>query len=174
MGLSRNLLLKDGRRDFCRIPVTVLFCSLKPQQLVATMAMSVPKSMMQSMMKDGAKSFKGLEEAVYRNIDACNQLTTILRSSFGPNGMNKMVINHLDKLFVTNDAATIIGEMEVQHPAAKMLVMASQMQEQECGDGTNWVLIFAGQLLKNAEELLKMGLSPAEVIEGYETAMKFT
>lgn len=134
--------------------------------------MSVPKSLMQSMMKDGAKSFKGLEEAVYRNIEACRQLTKILRSSFGPNGMNKMVINHLDKLFVTNDAATMLQELEVQHPAAKMIVFASQMQEKEIGDGTNWVLIFAGALLASAEELLKMGLSPAEVIEGYQMACK--
>jgi len=126
------------------------------------------------MMKDGAKHFKGLEEAVYRNIDACRQLTRILRSSYGPNGMNKMVINHLDKLFVTNDAATMLKELEVQHPAAKMLVMAAQMQEQEIGDGTNLVLIFAGALLDNAEELLKSGLSPAEVIEGYELACKYT
>jgi len=136
------------------------------------MAMSVPKSMMQNMMKEGAKSFKGLEEAVYRNIDACRELTKILRSSYGPNGMNKMVINHLDKLFVTNDAATMLQELEVQHPAAKMLVFASQMQEKEIGDGTNWVLIFAGALLTSAEELLKMGLSPAEVIEGYNMACK--
>jgi len=136
------------------------------------MALSVPKSLMQSMMKDGAKSFKGLEEAVFRNIEACRQLTKILRSSFGPNGMNKMVINHLDKLFVTNDAATMLKELEVQHPAAKMIVFASQMQEKEIGDGTNWVLIFAGALLGSAEELLKMGLSPAEVIEGYQMACK--
>jgi len=136
------------------------------------MALSVPKSLMQSMMKEGAKSFKGLEEAVYRNIEACRQLTKILRSSFGPNGMNKMVINHLDKLFVTNDAATMLQELEVQHPAAKMIVFASQMQEKEVGDGTNWVLIFAGALLESAEELLKMGLSPAEVIEGYNMACK--
>ena len=67
-----------------------------------------------------------------------------------------MVINHLDKLFVTNDAATMLKELEVQHPAAKLLVMASQMQEQEMGDGTNWVLIFAGALLDSAGELLKM------------------
>lgn len=137
------------------------------------MAMSVPKSVLQNMMKDGAKHFKGLEEAVYRNIDACRQLTRILRSSYGPNGMNKMVINHLDKLFVTNDAATMLKELEVQHPAAKMLVLAAQMQEQEIGDGTNFVLIFAGALLDNAEELLKSGLSPAEVIEGYELACKY-
>jgi len=136
------------------------------------MALSVPKSLMQSMMKEGAKSFKGLEEAVYRNIEACRQLTKILRSSFGPNGMNKMVINHLDKLFVTNDAATMLQELEVQHPAAKMLLFASQMQEQEIGDGTNWVLIFSGSLLNSAEDLLKMGLSPAEVIEGYNMACK--
>ena len=67
-----------------------------------------------------------------------------------------MVINHLDKLFVTNDAATIIRELEVQHPAAKMVVLASQQQEQECGDGTNFVLVFAGALLENAEELIRM------------------
>jgi T-complex protein 1 subunit theta len=136
------------------------------------MALSVPRSAIQNMMKDGAKSFSGLEEAVYRNIEACRQLTKILRSSYGPNGMNKMVINHLDKLFVTSDAATMLHELEVQHPAAKMLLFASQMQEQEVGDGTNWVLIFSGALLNSAEGLLKMGLSPAEVIEGYNMACK--
>jgi len=136
------------------------------------MALPVPKTVMQQMMKQGAQHFKGLEEASFRNIDACKQLTQILRSSYGPNGMNKMVINHLDKLFVTNDAATMLKELEVQHPAAKLLVMASQMQEQEMGDGTNWVLIFAGALLDSAGELLKMGLSPAEVIEGYDMACK--
>merc|ERR1711962_742984 len=88
------------------------------------MALPVPKTVMQQMMKQGAQHFKGLEEASFRNIDACKQLTQILRSSFGPNGMNKMVIYHLDKLFVTNDAATMLKELEVQHPAAKLLVMA--------------------------------------------------
>ncbi|ELK37821.1 T-complex protein 1 subunit theta [Myotis davidii] len=83
--------------------------------------------------------------------------------------MNKMVINHLEKLFVTNDAATILRELEVQHPAAKMIVMASHMQEQEVGDGTNFVLVFAGALLELAEELLRIGLS---VIEGYEIACR--
>ena len=87
-------------------------------------------------------------------------------------GQNKMVINHLEKLFVTNDAATILRELEVQHPAAKMLVMASQQQEQECGDGTNFVLVFGGALLAAAEDLLRMGLSVTEVIEGYKLALK--
>lgn len=73
---------------------------------------------------------------------------------------------------MTNDAATILRELEVQHPAAKMVVMAAHQQEQECGDGTNFTLIFAGALLENAEELLRMGLSVTEVIEGYEIASK--
>ena len=75
--------------------------------------------------------FSGIDEAVFRNIHACKELSKVTRSSYGPNGMNKMVINHLEKLFVTNDAATVIRELEVQHPAAKMLVMATQMMEQE-------------------------------------------
>jgi T-complex protein 1 subunit theta len=100
--------------------------------------------------------YSGLEEAVYRNISACKQLAHTLRSAYGPNGMNKMVINHLEKLFVTNDAATIIKELEVEHPAAKLMVLASQMQEQEIGDGTNFVIIFAGALLEAAEDLLRM------------------
>ena len=62
-------------------------------------------------------------------------------------GMNKMVINHLDKLFVTSDAATIIREVEVHHPAAKMIAMAAKMQETEAGDGTNFVISFSGELM---------------------------
>ncbi|MEQ2193936.1 hypothetical protein XENOCAPTIV_018831 [Xenoophorus captivus] len=115
-----------------------------------------------------------LEEAVFRNIRACKELSQTTRTAYGPNGMNKMVINHLEKLFVTNDAATILRELEVQHPAAKMIVMASHMQEQEVGDGTNFVLVFAGALLELAEELLRMGLSVSEVIDGYEKACKKT
>ena len=69
------------------------------------------------------------------------------KTSLGPNGMKKMVINHLDKIFVTSDAATVMNELEVQHPAAKMIVMASKMQEQECGDMTNFVITFSGELM---------------------------
>uniref|UniRef100_A0A6I8NXP3 T-complex protein 1 subunit theta n=1 Tax=Ornithorhynchus anatinus TaxID=9258 RepID=A0A6I8NXP3_ORNAN len=137
------------------------------------MALHVPKAPgFAQMLKDGAKHYSGLEEAVYRNIQACKELAQTTRTAYGPNGMNKMVINHLEKLFVTNDAATILRELEVQHPAAKMMVMASHMQEQEVGDGTNLVLVLAGALLEQAEELLRMGLSVAEVIEGYEMARR--
>ncbi|XP_064413210.1 T-complex protein 1 subunit theta isoform X2 [Latimeria chalumnae] len=139
------------------------------------MALHVPKAPgFAQMLKDGAKHYSGLEEAVFRNIQACKELAQTTRTAYGPNGMNKMVINQLEKLFVTNDAATILRELEVQHPAAKMIVMASHMQEQEVGDGTNFVLVFAGALLDLAEELLRMGLSVSEVIEGYEKACRKT
>ena len=74
------------------------------------------------LLKDGYKHFSGVQEAVLKNTEAVKNFSEILRTSMGPNGMNKMVINHLDKLFVTSDAATIVGELEVQHPAAKMIV----------------------------------------------------
>ena len=86
-------------------------------------------------------------------------------------GMNKMVINHLDKLFVTNDAATIVNELEVQHPAAKILVLAGRAQQEEIGDGANLTISFAGELLQKAEELIRMGLHPSEIIIGYTKAI---
>jgi len=123
------------------------------------------------MMKDGARHYSGLEEAVFRNIAACKEFSNTLKTAYGPQGRNKMVINHLEKLFVTNDAATIIKELEVEHPAAKLMVLASQMQEQEMGDGTNWVIIFCGALLEAAEDLIRMGLTPTDVAEGYQLAL---
>jgi len=125
---------------------------------------------MQGMLKEGSKHLSGLEEATFKNIEAAKQLSTCVRTSLGPNGMNKMVINHLEKLFITNDSATIVQELEVQHPAAKMLVLASKMQEAETGDGTNLVVVLAGELLQLAEELLKNGLHCSEVIAGYTAA----
>ncbi|KAI9121503.1 hypothetical protein K1719_008536 [Acacia pycnantha] len=128
----------------------------------------------QSMLKEGHKHLSGLDEAVLKNIDACKQLSTITRTSLGPNGMNKMVINHLDKLFVTNDAATIVNELEVQHPAAKLLVLAGKAQQEEIGDGANLTISFAGELLQYAEELIRMGLHPSEIISGYTKAINKT
>ncbi|ELU09284.1 hypothetical protein CAPTEDRAFT_170370 [Capitella teleta] len=137
------------------------------------MALHVPRAPgLSQMLKDGAKHYSGVEEAVLRNIVACKELAQKTRSAYGPFGQNKMVINHISKLFVTNDAATIIRELEVEHPAAKLLVMGSQQQEQEAGDATNFVLIFAGALLDHAESLIRMGLSVKEVIGGYEQALK--
>merc|ERR1712054_718593 len=124
------------------------------------------------MLKHGAEHHTGVQDAIIRNLEACKQLTSITRTSLGPNGMNKMIINHLEKLFVTSDSATILKEMEVQHPAAKMLVLAAHMQEQEIGDGTNLVVTFGGEALHNAEDLLRKGLKPAEIVTGYDLAKK--
>ncbi|WKY06351.1 hypothetical protein Q1695_006504 [Nippostrongylus brasiliensis] len=134
------------------------------------MAMNIPKSGYNRFMKEGAQHFKGTDEAVLRNIDACVELASQLRSAYGPNGMNKMVINHIEKLFVTNDAATILKELEIQHPAAKIIIMASQMQEKQVGDNTNTVVILAAALLEHAAQLISMGLTPQEVAAGYEKA----
>lgn len=83
-----------------------------------------------------------------------------------------MVINHLEKLFVTSDAATIIRETDVHHPAAKMIAMAAKMQESEAGDGTNFVISLAGELMTQAMGLLKMGLHPSEILIGYDKGAK--
>ncbi|KAF9265451.1 T-complex protein 1 [Marasmius fiardii PR-910] len=134
------------------------------------MSLKVPKANNLQLFKEGYKHLQGLEEAVLRNIQAVNELSDLVRTSFGPNGRNKLLINHLGRLFVTSDAATIIREVEVVHPAAKLLVMASQAQEAEMGDATNMVIILGGELLKKSEHLLIMGLHPSEIIKGYELA----
>lgn len=113
----------------------------------------------------------GLEEAVYSNLTACKEFAQTLRTAYGPNGMNKLIINHLEKQFLTSDAGTIMNELEVEHPAAKLLVLASQQQEIEIGDGTNFVVIFAGALLEGAEELLRLGVTTTEIADGYEQAL---
>ncbi|KAG6382112.1 chaperonin Cpn60/TCP-1 family [Boletus reticuloceps] len=134
------------------------------------MSLKVPKANNVQLFKEGYKHLQGLEDAILRNIQAVSELSNLVRTSLGPNGRNKLLINHLGRLFVTSDAATIIKEVEVVHPAAKLLVMASLAQESEMGDATNTVIIFAGELLKKAEHLLIMGLHPSEVIKGYELA----
>jgi T-complex protein 1 subunit theta len=95
------------------------------------------------MLKDGHKHFEGVHGAVLRNIEAAKGIADMVQTSLGPNGMNKLVVNHLEKIFVTSDCATILKELEVQHPAAKMLVMASETQEAEFGDNTNFVSFHA-------------------------------
>ncbi|EFP11957.1 hypothetical protein CRE_31372 [Caenorhabditis remanei] len=134
------------------------------------MAMKIPKSGYGRFMKEGAQHFKGTDEAVQRNIEACTELASQIRSAYGPNGMNKMVINHIEKLFVTNDAATILKELEIQHPAARIIIMATEMQEKQIGDNTNTVVILAAALLEHASNLINMGMTPQEVAAGYEQA----
>ncbi|KAI1725072.1 TCP-1/cpn60 chaperonin family domain-containing protein [Ditylenchus destructor] len=133
--------------------------------------MQLPKSGYARFMKEGAMHFKGMDEAVKRNIEACIELASQVRSAYGPNGMNKMVINRLEKLFITNDAVTILNELEVQHPAARILIMAAQMQEKQIGDNTNTVVIFGAALLEHAIKLLDMGITPIDIAAGYEEAL---
>jgi len=126
----------------------------------------------QDMLKEGYSSMSGLDMAILKNIEACKELGKITTSSMGPNGMNKMVINHLEKMFVTSKVSTITEQLEVMHPAAKMLVMAAKMQEQEGGDFTNFTIAFATELLKLAESLLRMGVHASDIVIGYKHAME--
>lgn len=84
--------------------------------------------------------------------------------------MNKLIVNNLNKLFVTNDAGTILREVEVEHPAARLILMASQQQDREVGDATNLVIVLVSEFLNQAERLLRMGLKASVVVEGYELA----
>ncbi|CAO1638649.1 unnamed protein product [Sympodiomycopsis kandeliae] len=133
------------------------------------MSLKVPKQGM-NLFKDGYKLLQGTDEAVLRNITAVCELSEMLRTSFGPNGRNKLLINHLSRSFITSDAATILRELEVVHPAGKLLVLASQQQEAEMGDATALVITLAGELLKKAEQLINLGLHPSEILQGYELA----
>jgi chaperonin GroEL (HSP60 family) len=90
-----------------------------------------------SMLKEGTTHLQGLDDATAKNIEAVKGISEMTRTSLGPNGMHKIVVNHLGRLFVTSDAATIMKELDVEHPAAKLVVMGSQTQQEECGDGTN-------------------------------------
>jgi T-complex protein 1 subunit theta len=122
------------------------------------------------MLKDGHQSLEGLDAATLRNITAAKELSRIVSTSLGPNGMNKLVVNHLEKITVTSDCATIVKELEIEHPAAKMLSLAATMQDEECGDATNLTVSFAGGLLSATEELLRSGLHTSEIIAGYKKA----
>jgi T-complex protein 1 subunit theta len=125
---------------------------------------------MQSLLKEGGRHFSGVDEALLKNIEACKNLARITKTSLGPYGMNKLIVNHLGKHFVSSDTNTMVTELEVMHPAAKLLTMAAKAQEAECGDCTNFVVSFGGELLLRAEELLKEGIHASDVLKGYELA----
>lgn len=93
----------------------------------------------QGMLKDGHKTFDGVHGAVLKNIEAARAIAAMVQTSLGPNGMNKLVINHLEKIIVSSDCASILKELEIQHPAAKLLELAAVSQEMEYGDNTNFV-----------------------------------
>lgn len=132
------------------------------------------------MLKEGTQHYSNQDEGTHsasvvsRNIEACLQLCQMLSTSLGPQGRSKLVVNHLGKIVVTSDCNAILQEMEVEHPAAKLLQVACAKQNEQCGDGTNLVLSFAGELLWNTLELIqKMGWQHAsEIVEGFHVAAK--
>ncbi|MBR3113177.1 MAG: thermosome subunit [Methanobrevibacter sp.] len=109
-------------------------------------------------------------DALRMNITAGKVLAGIVRTTLGPKGMDKMLVNSLGDVTVTNDGATIMGDMEIAQPAARMLVETAKKQEEIVGDGTTSVVVIAGELLAKAEELLEDGIATSIVVKGYRNA----
>ena len=107
--------------------------------------------------QDTKVRIKGIE-ALKRNILAAKSVASTLRSSLGPKGLDKLMVSGDQEVTVTNDGATIVEKMEIQHPVAKLLVELSQSQDDEVGDGTTGIVVFAGALLEQAEKLLDKGI----------------
>jgi len=123
------------------------------------------------LLRDGATETKG-REAQKNNIAACKIIAEIVKSSLGPRGMDKMLVDSLGDVTITNDGATILKEIDVQHPAAKMLVEISKTTDNEVGDGTTSVVVLAGALLENAESLINQNVHPIIIVDGYRKAAK--
>ena len=123
------------------------------------------------LLKDGASETKG-REAQKNNIAAGKIISDIVRSSLGPRGMDKMLVDSLGDVTITNDGATILKEIDVQHPAAKMLVEISKTTDNEVGDGTTSAVVLAGALLENAESLILQDVHPTIIVDGYKKAAK--
>jgi len=107
-----------------------------------------------------------------QNVLAASSISNIVKSSLGPVGLDKMLVDDVGDVTITNDGATILKLLEVEHPAAKVLVELADLQDQEVGDGTTSVVIIAAELLKNADELVKCKIHPTSIISGYRLACK--
>ncbi len=123
------------------------------------------------VLKEGTSRTYG-REALRNNIIAAKALAEILKTSLGPKGLDKMLVDSFGDITVTNDGATIVKEMEVQHPAAKLLVETAKAVDAEVGDGTTTAVVLAGELLAKAETLLDQNIHPTIIIEGYKKAAK--
>ncbi len=121
------------------------------------------------ILKEGTARRRG-REAQRNNIMAAKIIAEVLRSTLGPRGMDKLLVDSLGDVVITNDGATILDEIDVQHPAAKMLVETAKTQDKEVGDGTTTVVVLAGELLKKAEELLDQNIHPTTIVSGYRKA----
>ncbi len=123
------------------------------------------------VLKEGTQRTHG-RDALRNNILAARVLAEVLKTSLGPRGLDKMLVDSFGDVTITNDGATIVKEMEVQHPAAKLLVEVAKAQDAEVGDGTTSAVVLAGNLLEKAEYLLDQNIHPTIIIEGYNKAMR--
>ena len=121
------------------------------------------------ILKEGTKRDKG-KDAQYNNIMAARAIADAVRSTLGPRGMDKMLVDTLGDVVITNDGVTILKEIDVDHPAAKMLVEVAKTQDEECGDGTTTAVILAGELLKKAVDLIDANVHPTVITYGYRLA----
>lgn len=107
-----------------------------------------------------------------QNVTAVMAIANIVKSSLGPVGLDKMLVDEIGDVTITNDGATILAQLDIEHPAAKVLVELAALQDQEVGDGTTSVVIIAAELLKRANELVKQSIHPTVVMAGYRLAVK--
>jgi thermosome len=121
------------------------------------------------VLKEGTTRNRG-REAQRNNIMAARVIGEVLRTTLGPRGMDKMLIDSLGDITITNDGAAILNEIEVEHPAAKMMVEIAKTQDDMVGDGTTTAVVLAGELLKKAEELLDQNIHPTVIVSGYRKA----
>ena len=121
------------------------------------------------ILKEGTTRNRG-KEAQRNNIMAAKVVAEVLKSTLGPRGMDKMLIDSLGDITITNDGATILKEIEVEHPAAKMMVEIAKTQDDMVGDGTTTAVVLAGELLKRAEELVDQNIHPTILVSGYRKA----
>ncbi|MDH5441880.1 MAG: thermosome subunit, partial [Candidatus Bathyarchaeota archaeon] len=121
------------------------------------------------ILKEGSSRSRG-RTAQHNNIMAAKIIAETVRSALGPKGMDKMLVDSLGDATITSDGRTILDEMDVEHPAAKMMVEVAKTQDDEVGDGTTTSVIVAGELLGKAEELIDKKVHPTIVIDGYRKA----
>ncbi|HEX3001620.1 MAG TPA: thermosome subunit alpha [Methanoregula sp.] len=121
------------------------------------------------ILKEGTTRNRG-EEAQNSNFAAAKAVAAAVRSTLGPKGMDKMLIDGIGDITITNDGVTILKEMDIEHPAAKMIVEVAKTQDDEVGDGTTTSVVIAGELLKSAEGLVAQGVHPTVIAEGYQMA----
>jgi chaperonin GroEL (HSP60 family) len=121
------------------------------------------------ILREGTERTKN-RDAQTNNIAAARAVAGAVRSTLGPKGMDKMLVDSLGDVVITNDGVTILKEIDVQHPAAKMVVEVAKTLDSECGDGTTSSVIMAGELLKNAESLIEQHIHPTIIANGYKLA----